>query len=390
MAKGRMLNKRISQDHDVAALVNELSGDHGLVFTWMIAHLDRDGRLDAHPEVIRGLVAPLLSRVTPQVVTETIQKAAESSMIEVYEDDRGRRFLVYPQFSKNQRNLRYDREPTSEFPDPEVCRNISGSLPEVFRNIAGSLPEGIRPKRREENIREEKRREENNVKHASRAGVSEGIIADIWGHYRLWHLKASKRCGAKNAGLIKARLAEGSSPDDLKAAIDGYHRDPWHCGDNDRGKKYLSLSLILRDADHVLKGLEMNENPERPKTRLDEIQDDQEFLCEIDRRISGGADGGPAGLLHGPDVQPDANGVAGQQSGVLPLFGEVRLGGGGGGVRRGMEGAQGEVPLSGGAAGDLPAGGEAREGGEEDPDATPSWAFDDAPGASFEDDDVPF
>ena len=45
MARGRMLNKTISIDPEVATLVNELGGLAGVLYTWMIAHLDRDGRI---------------------------------------------------------------------------------------------------------------------------------------------------------------------------------------------------------------------------------------------------------------------------------------------------------------------------------------------------------
>ena len=44
---------------------------------------------------------------------------------------------------------------------------------------------------------------------------------------------------------------------DLKTAIDGCHRSPHHCGENDRGAKYQSLELIMRDSKHVLQFLEV-------------------------------------------------------------------------------------------------------------------------------------
>lgn len=43
----------------------------------------------------------------------------------------------------------------------------------------------------------------------------------------------------------------------LCEAIDGCHRDPFHCGENDRGKTYHALSLIMRDGDHVAKFIEV-------------------------------------------------------------------------------------------------------------------------------------
>ncbi len=57
--------------------------------------------------------------------------------------------------------------------------------------------------------------------------------------------------------MVKARLADGHSPADLCQAIDGYHRSPFHCGENDRGTRYLDLALIVRDGSHVAKGIEL-------------------------------------------------------------------------------------------------------------------------------------
>jgi len=56
---------------------------------------------------------------------------------------------------------------------------------------------------------------------------------------------------AKRARLIKARLKDGYSVEDLKQAIDGCALDPFSMGQNDRGQRYNDISLICRDAAHV-------------------------------------------------------------------------------------------------------------------------------------------
>lgn len=71
----------------------------------------------------------------------------------------------------------------------------------------------------------------------------------IFDHYRSYHPRA--RPGDKERRLALARLDEGYSPQDLIAAIDGNHRDPHCCGQNDRGAEYHDLALILRDSSHV-------------------------------------------------------------------------------------------------------------------------------------------
>jgi hypothetical protein len=63
---------------------------------------------------------------------------------------------------------------------------------------------------------------------------------------------------------VRDRLREGSTVEDLKTAIDGYHRSPFHCGENERGQRYLDLTLIVRDGSHVAKGIEYAQQRDGP------------------------------------------------------------------------------------------------------------------------------
>ena len=83
----------------------------------------------------------------------------------------------------------------------------------------------------------------------------------MFAHYRTHHPKSfpNPTCRSKEWRLIQARLGEGFSLDDLKAAIDGNHRSPFHCGENDRGKEYHSLELIVRDGSKVTQFMEIPE-----------------------------------------------------------------------------------------------------------------------------------
>jgi hypothetical protein len=73
-------------------------------------------------------------------------------------------------------------------------------------------------------------------------------VKQVFDHYRTYHpgyvpIPTSDHAQWKQ---ISARLKEGYTVDDLKAAIDGCHRSPFHQGENDRGRKYDSLELIMR------------------------------------------------------------------------------------------------------------------------------------------------
>lgn len=56
---------------------------------------------------------------------------------------------------------------------------------------------------------------------------------------------------SKRRRLIRARLDDGYTVDDLRLAVTGWQFSPHHRGENERGTVYNDLGLILRDADHV-------------------------------------------------------------------------------------------------------------------------------------------
>lgn len=74
-------------------------------------------------------------------------------------------------------------------------------------------------------------------------------IEAVCAHYQMFHPRA--RAGDKERNLIRARLGEGYSVADLKQAIDGCHKSPWHSGENERGAKFQTLELIVRNASKV-------------------------------------------------------------------------------------------------------------------------------------------
>jgi hypothetical protein len=136
-----MLNKSVSCNKDVAQLTNELGGLAGLLWTWMIAHLDREGRMHGDPEVIKGTVCPRIAGVTPDLIRQTAARAQELGLIVWYEVD-GESYIEFPGFAANQPHMRKEREQESLYPAPgsEGCRMLSGSGPDEVRSKSGSCP----------------------------------------------------------------------------------------------------------------------------------------------------------------------------------------------------------------------------------------------------------
>jgi hypothetical protein len=80
------------------------------------------------------------------------------------------------------------------------------------------------------------------------------LVFDAWlsEHVDPAHHAKCKLNGKRKA-LIKARLRERYTPDQLIAAIRGVKNSRWHMGENDEGRRYTGLETILRDGAQVEK-----------------------------------------------------------------------------------------------------------------------------------------
>lgn len=105
---------------------------------------------------------------------------------------------------------------------------------------------------------EQEQEQEEETDPLARDARSGDPVIEVFAHYRTYHPRAFPRpaMASKEAQLIRARLKEGSTVEDLKLAIDGYHRSPYHCGQNDSGTKYQGLELIVRNGSKVAKGID--------------------------------------------------------------------------------------------------------------------------------------
>ena len=133
MAEGRMLKKQISQSRRVAELKSDTAR---LLYTWIIPHLDVEGRMNADPDIIKGLVVPRLSGMTPGVIRECLLDMHSVGIITLYEVD-GDFYLEVRKFAEHQ-NLRKDKESASKIP----C--LSGTTPAVLPDYSRTTPDEVK------------------------------------------------------------------------------------------------------------------------------------------------------------------------------------------------------------------------------------------------------
>jgi len=112
MTKGRIVNNKISRSERV----NALPVPARLLYTWLIAHLDREGRFSGNPRIIKQTVIPLtnysLSVVDNWLDEMQAQKDSETGfgLIERYEVE-GKQYLWMPGFDSEQGQGRGGSEP---------------------------------------------------------------------------------------------------------------------------------------------------------------------------------------------------------------------------------------------------------------------------------------
>lgn len=124
------------------------------------------------------------------------------------------------------------------------------SISSSFSFMDGEIPEG------EESAQKWFESKDSNQPEAQKKPTTSPAQC-VYDHYRKYHPKTPVQVSTVQQKLIQARLAEGFSETDLQDAIDGNHRSPFHCGQNESNTKYHNLDLIFRSANHVLQFVEV-------------------------------------------------------------------------------------------------------------------------------------
>lgn len=110
----------------------------------------------------------------------------------------------------------------------------------------------------------------DNKEKKTKTSISENDINQIWDAYisSLEEFKSNKRkpvLSRARIELIKRRLAT-YSVDDLKLAVTGWLHSDFHRGENDNGKVWNSIELLLRNDEKIEQFIGYHQKPESKKT----------------------------------------------------------------------------------------------------------------------------
>lgn len=194
MAQGRFVSSRICRDKRVHDLSDDTSR---LGFTWLITHLDCEGRVDGDPAIVKSLVFPRREDITAQQMEAYIQEWANTGMVVWYESH-GDRYIWYPNFEDHQIGLRKDRESPSRIPPPP-----DGTTPESLRSDSGknrvklikvNVSEGITDTNncQEENCQDPPDREESDLSKMSALIANKAGLLEFTGGPDKWYQGISR------------------------------------------------------------------------------------------------------------------------------------------------------------------------------------------------------
>jgi len=81
MPEGRMIKKCISNSKSLGFLKSDSAR---LLYTWLIPHLDAEGRYSADPDLIKGHIFPKIKSMTISKIKKLINELAEARLIILY------------------------------------------------------------------------------------------------------------------------------------------------------------------------------------------------------------------------------------------------------------------------------------------------------------------
>ena len=222
MADGRMLKKKISKSRKLPKLPTD---SDRLFYTWLIPHLDVEGRILADPDVLKGEIVPRLKDWTPKKVEETLLQLSKHKLIILYNAD-GDRYLELLRFGDEQ-SLRKDRERKSEIPGPdegEIINNVND-----LDELPGKLPSNSSLTPAQVKLREVK---------LSKDKVRQNACAVI--HFLNEIGKRNFTTSNANLENIGARLNEGHTVEECKQVI----LNKWK--DTNFDKKYFRPQTLFK------------------------------------------------------------------------------------------------------------------------------------------------
>ena len=129
-AKGRMLNKEISDSKKFASL----SPEAAVLFCMLVPHFNSHGKMNGNPGVIKGEICPRIPYLTVKNIPKLLEEISESTNVKWFRHD-GRYWVHSVNFLSDHQRLRREKLGPDKLPD------YSGTSPVLLPDHSGTSPD---------------------------------------------------------------------------------------------------------------------------------------------------------------------------------------------------------------------------------------------------------
>ena len=168
MARGRFVSKAISLDEKVDALCDDTCR---LLFTWLITHLDCEGRMYGDSQTVKSTVFPRRKDSVKKIEKYLVELESRGLILRYFVD--GNQYLCMKNFEKHQVGLRKTQESASQIPPltTELKRGESVLAPTQVKD---------KVKVKEEDKEEDKEEVKENTPSLSNLSPSKEDVFDFY------------------------------------------------------------------------------------------------------------------------------------------------------------------------------------------------------------------
>lgn len=256
MARIRTLKPEFWQDEKLA----QLDATTRLVFLGLISQADDAGRLVDNVKLLDGLLFPF----TDDTCRGALEVLAQIGRVERYETESGQRLIQLTGWEKHQK---VDKPSRYVLPAPTGVRGSSappsGHMREVVANVsrdsrAPTLDLGP-------TITDQQKDAKASLSGSGKPNADEAVRV-VWTKWVEESGRSGSELTPERRKKIKTRL-RSFTVDQLCAAIESAHRNPFYLGENDRQTYFGNIETIFKNDTAVAAHLEWaQENP--PVRRL--------------------------------------------------------------------------------------------------------------------------
>ena len=232
---------------------------------------DSSGRLLWIPMQVHAHAFPFEPGID---ITDLARELVEIGYLSVYEHG-GKKYAEVTNFIKHQRLSGKEADYESNIPSPRddgsscifhsEAKGKTQALPREAHGIPGK---GTGNREREQG------KGTGNTSSATAPDKSPDPDPTdlIFEHWQRVHDHPKARLDDKRRKLINRAMKLGYTANDLRLAISGCSKSPFHMGDNDGGTRYDGLDLILRDASKIDQFIGFYHNPPTPRGKQGRVE----------------------------------------------------------------------------------------------------------------------